>query len=266
MSNNAHDKLIERERYDRRAGLLLASDPVAALGPDGAAGELTELRTPYLVFEAHIARLVRPGAQVLDVCCGTGLHSLAAARAGAVVTVSDIAPQNIELARLRAARAGLQITGRAADAEALPWPEASFDLVTCAGSLSYVDLDKFLAELRRVLRPGGAFVFVDSLNHNPFYRFNRYVNYLRGRRSRATLDRMPTLATLERIRRDFPDLQASYHGVFTFLAPGLRLFGAARAAAWLDAGDTALPFLHRYAFKVVGVGRRPAAGGAAGQI
>ncbi len=257
MPDSIPDKLIERDRYEQRASALLAADPLAALGPDGAGSVPPEFRSPYLRYEAHIRALARPGIRVLDLCCGTGRHSLVAAQSGAQVTVADIAPHNVELARLRATRAGLQVAGTVTDAESLPWPDSSFDVVTCAGSLSYVDLEKFLAELRRVLRPGGAFVFVDSLNHNPFYRLNRYVNYRRGQRSRSTLKRMPSLATLERIRVDFPELQVSFHGIFCFLSPVLRLAGAERAARWLDRWDAAVPFLRHHAFKVVGSGFRP---------
>ncbi len=257
MTDPGQDREIERQRYNERAGRQLA-EAGSALGPDGAAAVDPVLRRPYLVYEELVRRAARPGLAVLDLCCGDGLHSLTAARAGADVTASDIAENNLALARQRAARAGLPLRTVIADAEKLPLPDASFDLVTCAGSLSYVDLECFLAELRRVLRPGGAFIFVDSLNHNPAYRFNRFLHFLRGRRSRSTLERMPTQATLARIRADYPDLQASYHGVFAFLAPVLRLLGPARAAECLDRWDAAQPGLHRQAFKVVGFGHRPA--------
>ena len=151
------------------------------------------------------------------------------------------------------------LTGATADAEQLPWPDASFDVITCAGSLSYVNLDRFLSEVVRLLQPGGAFIFADSLNHSPIYLLNRWWHFSRGHRSLSTIQRMPTMGTLQCIRRDFPDLQVSYHGIFSFLAPLLRLLGSTRAACWLDAADRRLPWLHRYAFKVVGVGHKPCA-------
>lgn len=253
MEPSRDDKSIERSRYESRALQVLA-EGVSRLVPAGAAGIARELREPYLVYEAFVQRHAQPGLRVLDLCCGNGQHSLTAARLGAQVTVSDIAPHNVELARARAQAAGLSVEGVVADAESLPFGADAFDVVTMAGSLSYVDLETFLGELRRVLRPGGAFIFVDSLNHNPIYRFNRWRHYRRGERSLSTLQRMPTLATLQRLRQDFPDLQVSFHGILTFLAPGLRLLGPERAARCLAWSDRLLAPGRRFAFKVVGVG------------
>ena len=255
MSDFVQDRETERQRYNARATQQLATP----LGSDGAESVAPLLRQPYLVYEQHIRVAARPKLAVLDLCCGDGVHSLTAALLGADVTVSDLAENNLGVAQRRAQRAGVTLRTVVADAEHLPLPDASFDLITCAGSLSYVDLEKFLGELRRLLRPHGTFVFVDSLNHNPIYRFNRWIHYLRGRRSRSTLERMPTLTTLDRIRADFPDLRITHHGVFSFLAPLVRSFGAARAAVWLDRTDAAWPSLNRFAFKVVGIGHRPAA-------
>jgi ubiquinone/menaquinone biosynthesis C-methylase UbiE len=255
MSDPKQDCEIERRRYNARAEQALAAAPL--IGPDGAAGVDFVLRRPYLVFEDLVHRTVQPGCAVLDLCCGDGIHSLTAARLGARVTASDLAEKNLIVTQTRADRAGLPITTLVADAENLPLPDSSFDLVTCVGSLSYLDLDQFIRETRRLLRPGGTLIFVDSLNHNPIYRFNRYLHYLRGRRSRSTLLRMPTLATLERIRAAYPDLAVSFHGIFSFLAPVLLHAGRERGARWLDLSDKTCGLLKRYAFKIVGVGHRP---------
>lgn len=255
MTGPSDDKEIERDRYETRAAQQLAGPPP---GPDGAAAIPAQFRTPYLVYEEWIRRECRPGSRVLDVCCGDGLHSLTAGRIGAAVTAVDIAASNLAVARRRADRAGIALQTVVGDAEAIPLPSGNFDIITCAGSISYVDIERFLAELQRLLRPGGTFVFVDSLNHNPIYRFNRWLHFLRGKRSRSTLNRMPTLATLTRIQASFPDLQVSYHGIFSFAAPLLRVLGTARGTAWLDRWDRAVPGIGRFGFKVVGCGHRPA--------
>ena len=257
---NSADQDREREkvRYEQRAMAVLRRDNVL-LGLDGAESIPIEFRTPYLIYESHIARLSKKMARLLDVCCGDGRHSLASAKNGCSITVTDIAPANLALTCRRASRAGISIEAVPANAEQLPFPDSHFDIITCAGSMSYVDHAIFIREVHRVLKPGGAFVFVDSLNHNPLYRINRYRHYWQGHRSLSTLRRMPTLGTLQRIRDEFPDLQVSYHGIFSFLAPLLRLLGSTRAACWLDAADRRLPWLHRCAFTVVGVGHNPCA-------
>lgn len=253
------DKHTERERYERRAASVLARHEIDALGPDGAEGVAPELRRPYFVYESYIRQFARAGMRVLDVCCGNGQHSFTAARLGATVIVSDIASRNVEVTQIRARRLGLDVDGVVADSESLPWPDASFDIVTCAGSLSYVQLERFLAEVKRVLRPKGAFVCVDSLNHNPLYRLNRWIHYRRGERSRSVNARIPTLATVERLFADFPDrAEASFYGIFSFLAPTFRFVcGAERAVRILDGLDDLCPFLKRYSFKFVFRGALP---------
>ena len=97
-----------------------------------------------------------PGTRVLDVACGTGNLSLPAARAGAVVTGLDIAPNLIETARERASAEGLKIDFEEGDAEQLPYEDASFDtVVTMFGAMFAPRPEMAAAELLRVCRPGG---------------------------------------------------------------------------------------------------------------
>jgi ubiquinone/menaquinone biosynthesis C-methylase UbiE len=97
-----------------------------------------------------------PGTRVLDVACGTGNLSLPAARAGAIVTGLDIAPNLIETARRRARAKGLKIDFDEGDAEQLPYGDASFDtVVTMFGAMFAPRPEATVAELLRVCRPGG---------------------------------------------------------------------------------------------------------------
>jgi 2-polyprenyl-3-methyl-5-hydroxy-6-metoxy-1,4-benzoquinol methylase len=258
MLDTERDKEIERDRFDRRARDFLQGDSAKRFKLDGAQSVTPELRRPYVVYEEHIRRLVRPGMHVLDVCCGTGLYSLIAAHAGSRVTAVDIAEHNLLVAQERAKRAGLSIEVAVADAEKLPFVNQSFEMVTCANSLSYVDLEKFLGEITRVLRPGGAFICVDSFNHSPIYRLNRYIHYLRGNRSLSTLKRMPNRRTLAVLRTRFPDLTVSYFGIGSFLMPGMRaIVGVHQAARFNDWLDAQLPFARDWAFKIVAYGHMP---------
>ena len=69
--------------------------------------------------------------------------------------------------------------------ELLPFDNEIFDIVACAGGLSYGDNKLVLNEIYRVLKPKGMFICIDSLNENPIYKFNRYLHYLRGNRTKA---------------------------------------------------------------------------------
>ena len=102
--------------------------------------------------------------QVLDVATGTGRVPLLLAAqpwfAGSVAGI-DITPEMLDVARAKVASAGLgeRVTLRVGDAGALPWPEASFDLVTSLEALEFFPRPRrALAEMVRALRPGGALV------------------------------------------------------------------------------------------------------------
>jgi ubiquinone/menaquinone biosynthesis C-methylase UbiE len=96
------------------------------------------------------------GARVLDVATGTGHVAVAAARRFTDVTGIDYVPALLETARRRAAAEGLAVDFREADAEALPFPDGSFDYVLSAiGVMFTSDHGRAAAELARVCRPGG---------------------------------------------------------------------------------------------------------------
>ncbi len=103
---------------------------------------------------------LRSGDRVLDVACGTGglACELAAAvgPAGQVVGI-DLSQAMVDAAKARAAKAGLRNTCfDRMDAQALTMPDAAFDVVTCCFGLMYLpDPEQALAQMRRVLRPGG---------------------------------------------------------------------------------------------------------------
>jgi SAM-dependent methyltransferase len=107
--------------------------------------------------EEFVARTeIKPGCRLLDIACGTGNTALPAARAGAVVTGVDIAPNLLEQARKRAAAERLQIRFQEGDAEELAFADHEFDIVlTMFGAMFAPRPERVAAELIRVCRPGG---------------------------------------------------------------------------------------------------------------
>lgn len=99
---------------------------------------------------------VAPGCQLLDVGCGSGQLALIAAKDGLEVTGVDIAGNLVERARGRARAEGLQARFEEADAEALPFEDASFDVVvSLIGAMFAPRPDLVAKELLRVCTPGG---------------------------------------------------------------------------------------------------------------
>jgi SAM-dependent methyltransferase len=104
----------------------------------------------------------QPGDRVLDVACGTGVVARrVAALPGAPGRVIglDVNPAMLAVAQVVAAQEGLAIDWREGRIEALPFPDGDFDLVVCQHGLQYVpDRTAAVAQMRRVLRPGGRLV------------------------------------------------------------------------------------------------------------
>jgi SAM-dependent methyltransferase len=99
---------------------------------------------------------LHPGEQVLDVAAGAGNTALAAARRWTEVTASDFVPDLLATAERRAACEGLRLTTQVADAQELPFPDASFDVVLSTFGVMFApDQERAAAELLRVCRPGG---------------------------------------------------------------------------------------------------------------
>ena len=99
---------------------------------------------------------VPAGCQLLDVACGSGQLALCAARDGVDVTGVDIAPNLVQRAQARAKAEGLKARFLEGDAEALPFEDASFDVVTSLIGAMFAPRPELVAsELLRVCSPGG---------------------------------------------------------------------------------------------------------------
>lgn len=104
------------------------------------------------------------GKTLLDVGCGGGILAEEFARLGLCVTGIDPSASSIETARRHAAGQGLSIQYAVGAGERLPFADASFEYVSCCDVLEHVDdVDAVLAEIGRVLKPGGTF-FYDTVN------------------------------------------------------------------------------------------------------
>jgi ubiquinone/menaquinone biosynthesis C-methylase UbiE len=121
-------------------------------------GDFSKIGNPMVIVGELLCEAVdlRAGDRVLDVATGSGNTALSAARRFCGVTGMDLAPGSIEHARERAAAEGMEITFEVGDAEDLPYPDASFDVVLSTfGVMFCPDQEKAADELLRICRPGG---------------------------------------------------------------------------------------------------------------
>jgi ubiquinone/menaquinone biosynthesis C-methylase UbiE len=147
-----------------------------------ATGDYPEIaRTIEEVAEVVVERVhAAPGNDLLDVATGSGNVAIPAAGKGATVTGLDITPELLQVARRRAAEAGVEVRWIEGDAEELPFADATFDGVTsCFGVMFAPRQERAAAELLRVARPGARIAFTawtaEGLNGKMFKLVGSYM-------------------------------------------------------------------------------------------
>lgn len=150
---------------------------------------LVEGRREYAPWMREVLRYGESGGlDVLDVGCGQGIDIYEYASAGARAVGIDLTPRHVELATSHLAASGLAADILEGDAEAMPLPADSFDLVSSNGVLHHTpNIAAALAECRRVLRPGGIFTAILYNRHSFHYWISQVMGHglLRGRLFRS---------------------------------------------------------------------------------
>ena len=123
-----------------------------------ASGDFAVIGTTLQIVGELLCEAIdlRSTERALDVAAGNGNATLAAARRFATVTSTDYVPSLLERGQERARAEGLEVTFETADAEALPYPDASFDVILSTFGVMFApDHDRAASEMFRVCRPGG---------------------------------------------------------------------------------------------------------------
>lgn len=188
-------KLKEIEHSRMRREVLQGFERIADTHAAAQVGDLNELIKDKERFDYHFSnmkyyavvedseaykhqwleRRCAPGKRILDFACGNGENGIYAATIGADCIGIDISPEGIANATKNAER--MNVADRCQfmvmDGENMIFSDDSFDLGVEYGALHHVELDKALAELARVLKPGGEMICVEALRHNPLIHWYR---------------------------------------------------------------------------------------------
>ena len=157
-------------------------------------------------FELIAGRPEQPYGRALELGCGTGFFLLNLMQAGIAErgSVTDISPGMVEVALRNARGLELDVDGRVADAETIPYDDATFDLVVGHAVLHHIpDVEQALREVVRVLKPGGRFVFAGEPT--------RYGDVVARRLSRLTwwtttrVTRLPQLSAWRRPQHELDE-------------------------------------------------------------
>jgi ubiquinone/menaquinone biosynthesis C-methylase UbiE len=234
--------------------------------PLDASRQPVSRRASFAWFDTWLNSQQLDGAQALDLGCGRGEVAVQIAGLGAHVTGIDISPESLSRAKMLAEDHGVGggVKLQQGNAEQLAFDDDSFDLAVSAGVMSFVDFDRSVAELARVVRHDGTAVILDTLGHNPIARMGRRRHLVTGQTTRFQVDNIITCNHLDRLRAHFGSVEVHAFDFLTvpmMFAENLlaRIHPAlAGLCAPVSAGLRALDSvilkwrpLRRYAFRVV---------------
>ena len=252
--NVNNDKLTEKNRYDK-----IASDRFAKTQSDfskynfGSKDVKETLRKPYIHYEKLLDKHISSNDACLELGSGEGRFTRLLLETGCKVYALDISKISNEFnKKVNSSFSNLEtIEG---DIEDIPFDDNSMDVVVSAGSLSYGSKTNIKKEILRVLKPGGRFICIDSLNDSFIYRLNRYLRYLFKDRSLMTLMNMWNTSDINDFKSNFLESKVYFYGSISWLEPVLaRFLGKGKFISLSDYFDK-FKWLKSCAFKFVFVG------------
>lgn len=216
-----NDKLVEKIRYDNIGRKLLDNLEKNVPSICDVSTFKPYLQTPFLHLKMQIEKKLVRGMRVLEIGAGSGVATKWLVDSKADVIAIDISPECVKFLNHYFTNE-TNFIALEGDMENLSFPDKSFDMVVSAGALSYGDNDLVRDEIFRVLKYNGKFICLDSLNHNPIYKINRYIHVIFGRRTKSTLERMPTLQLIDSYKQVFGVSETKFFGSIVWLSPLLE--------------------------------------------
>jgi ubiquinone/menaquinone biosynthesis C-methylase UbiE len=237
---------IERKRYNL-SNLEYVRTP-SSVPNEGFQEFPNHHKQPFRCYYNEIQKNLPDKVDILEIGAGTGQHTRPVVTTTTKVTAIDISENSLEVLRTRFGNEVQTVIG---NIENLPFTDSSFDLVISCGALSYGDQDLVNSEIKRVLRHGGSFIFLDSLNHNLIYKMNRYLRWALRTRSLSTVLRIPKLKRIRDLQLSFKYSNVYYFGSYLWIYEIFNfLLGERNAARISNFLESSFPS-GKYAFKVV---------------
>jgi len=197
-------------------------------------------------------------ALILDYGCAIGEKTFNFIDDSKKVIGIDISSQSIKIANEISNKNQKNSEFKVMDCEKLEFPDNTFDLVYDFGTLSSLNIDNAVNEMYRVLKPGGVLIGIETLGNNPIFILKRYINVLRGKRTKWAVSHILKLKKWKCIRGKFSKYEQYFYGVTTpFLVPLLYIVPKKKNKNFISIFDSIDRFLVKIfffrilAFKIV---------------
>lgn len=221
-------------------------------------GDEGKLR-PLIKRLYQLMNLYVTGKEVLDFCCGDGVHAVPMAKMGSKkILAIDLSEESLKAAQKRFdGEKKYDIEFKVMDAEKLAIADASFDVVFDGGAFSSLDLPKALKEIHRVLKPGGVLIGVETLGHNPFMNFNRARNVKNGKRTEWAQNHIVKMKDFRLMKEYFNPVHHEFWELTALVGHALKSPLLIEMGTVVDALLLRIPLLKRWAFKTIFVYQKP---------
>ncbi|OQW46780.1 MAG: hypothetical protein A4S09_02400 [Proteobacteria bacterium SG_bin7] len=186
----------------------------------GSQAFVTKFRAPYEYYEEKLP-LPKIGTNFLDLGCGTGIHSIFAARLGYNVTGIDISKKSLEAAGHIADFFHVKnhCSFFATDAYEFLRTSQEFDVIFTSGSLYYFDIRKIILLIKEKLKPNGSFFCIETNGSNWFLNKTRKFRYSEQERDQRTTDHLLKLEDIKYLREQFPVSEVKHFGIYSIPVP-----------------------------------------------
>ena len=222
---------------------------------------------PFLLGSYKFLRILTEkrarNKKILDYGCGTGIHLSWLAKIGSQTTGIDLSKNSLRLAQENIKKNNLEEKASVLlmDCEKLEFQDNFFDIIFDGGTFSSLDLSIVFPEITRVLKPDGALIGIETFGHNPLTNLKRKINKLRGKRTGWAVSHILKNKDLNEVKKHFNQVEVYYFHLISCLAfPFIYLPGGKTLLKLLEFIDKILlklPFLKKYAFKIVFVFSEP---------